>query len=115
MIIFSWLLSHLLFDVSEGVHGQGGEVLLGVGQPQVQGVHGLIEELGHELPLWLELGWLVRAGRTGRAGRAGTQTGGEGENPGPAPDITAAHGAIARTPALGTTHIVNNSGAATNL
>ena len=109
------MLSHLLLDVNEGVHWQGGEVLLGVGQPQVQGVHGLIEELGHELPLWLELGWLVRAGRAGRTGWAGTQTRGEGESPGPAPDITAAHGAITRTPALGTTHIVTNSGAATNL
>ena len=105
------MLSHLLLDVNEGVHWQGGEVLLGVGQPQVQGVHGLIEELGHELPLWLELGWLVRAGR---AGRAGTQTGGEGESPGPAPDMAAAHGAITRRPALGTPHITN-SGAATNL
>ena len=78
--------THLLLDVSEGVHGKGREVLLRIGQPQVQRVHGLIEELGHQLPLWLELGLV-------RAGRAVVQVRGEGETR-PPPGLIPAHGDI---------------------
>ena len=45
----------LLDSVGEGVDGESGEVLLRVGEPQVERVHRLVEELGHQLPLGLEL------------------------------------------------------------